>query len=102
MSEMIDESEEIKEITIENIRKNTKITIKDKELFEEITEKPNEMELKKQNDIPSIDYFIIIHTNKRNYDIGLGETGIHFGYAGSYLIVSDNILYQNINLTEFE
>lgn len=102
MSEMIDESEEIWEITVENKRSNTEVTIKDKELFKEIIDKPNDMELKKQNDIPSIDYFIIIQTNKRNYDIGLGEKGIHFGYAGSYSIVSDNILYQNISHLQFQ
>ncbi len=102
MLEMIDESEEVEEITIENKIDNTKVTIKDKELIERITHKPKEMELKKQNVTPAIDYLIIIHTNKKNYDIGLGETGIHFGYAGSYSIVGDNILYQNLHHTKFE
>ncbi|SES02079.1 hypothetical protein SAMN04487944_11558 [Gracilibacillus ureilyticus] len=54
------------------------------------------------NDIPSIEYLITIHTNNRNYDIGLGEKGIHFGYAGSYSIVSDNILYQDVSHAQFE
>ncbi|GGM18494.1 hypothetical protein GCM10011351_00320 [Paraliobacillus quinghaiensis] len=101
MSDMIDESEQIIEITIEDKRNYIETTIEDKELFDDIIEKPKEMQLRKQNDLPSMDYLIIIHTNKRDYDIGLGKTGIHFGYAGTYSVVGENILYNNINQIKF-
>ncbi|WP_280771932.1 hypothetical protein [Salipaludibacillus daqingensis] len=101
MSEMIGEEETIKKIKIDNMRANSQFKTEDKERIEKLMSEPLNMEMKKSNEIPKIDYMIVIHTDNKNvYDLGLGENGAHLGYSGSYEIVSDNELYQLIESDE--
>ncbi|MDC3425137.1 hypothetical protein NC797_11535 [Aquibacillus sp. 3ASR75-11] len=103
ISDMVNQEEAITEISIESTRKDNMFRTNNKQIINKIVNEPSQMELKKQNKIPTVDYMITINTDTyKDYLIMLGKNHIQIGTKGQYKIVKNNNLYQLIENADFD
>ncbi|MDC3413200.1 hypothetical protein [Terrihalobacillus insolitus] len=103
ISDMVNQEEAITGISIESTRKDNMFRTNNKQIINKIVNEPSQMELKKQNKIPTVDYMITINTDTyKDYLIMLGKNHIQIGTKGQYKIVKNNNLYQLIENADFD
>ena len=107
-ADLINEDETIRRIAIENTRaqntgqtQNTKFETDNADLIEKIWGDSSDMQLKRQDEIPTWDYTITIYTDIDSYEIILGENDAQIG-DNHYQIISANLLKQAIEDEEIE
>lgn len=92
----------VNRVVIHNPRSDFRFETSDIEIIEKIIYKPSNMSIKRNNEIPTIDYFMYIYTENSTidkFDIALGEDKIHI-WNSYYKVTDDNKLYMIIQNIE--